>query len=203
MRITVFITSASASAVSGSRFIITQRLSRMVTLMAGPVPSRAKFQDLAHPSILLEWLSTWVSMTRFGRKRRTSASWPTSHDAPDRPPGDRGNSGLVEDAVAMLHELHIGPVPSCNFLYQCFVRESVFPAVRRPDVGRQRLPRRVLAADGLIEKQFGKPARRQPGERTAIGKTSKRQPPIAFDAVPADFRGIKPFPGHRFDRVTK
>ena len=56
---------------------------------------------------------------------------------------------------------------------------------------------------GSIEEQFGKSARRQPGERAAIGKTSKRQPPIAFDAMPADFCGIQPFTGHRFDRVTK
>src|SRR5207245_7088192 len=71
------------------------------------------------------------------------------------------------------------------------------------DVGRQRLPRRGLAADGFIEKQFGKAARRQPGEGAALGKTSKRQAAIAFDAMPADLCGLKPFTGHRFDRVTK
>src|SRR5205807_6828815 len=59
------------------------------------------------------------------------------------------------------------------------------------------------AADGFIEKQFGKPARRQPGEGAALGKTSKRQAAIAFDAMPADLCGLKPCTGHRFDRVTK
>jgi hypothetical protein len=69
-------------------------------------------------------------------------------------------------------------------------------------MGRQWLPCRVLAAEGFIEQQFGKSARRQPGEGAAIGKTSKRQPPIAFDAMPADFCGIKHFTGHRFDWIT-
>jgi len=43
------------------------------------------------------------------------------------------------------------------------------PCRRASGRGSAAAPRRVLAADGLIEKQFGKLARRQPGERAALG----------------------------------
>src|ERR1700693_1486468 len=63
-------------------------------------PLGAKFQDVAHPSIFLEWLSG-LGVDHHIRPETTNIEVVPclSTDAPDRPQSDHGNYGLIEDAV--------------------------------------------------------------------------------------------------------
>src|SRR6266478_4955979 len=73
-------------------------------------PLGAKFQDLAHPSIFLEWPSA-LGVDHEVRPETTDIRVVArfARDAPDGSPGDRGNPGLVEGAMTPLNELHLGP----------------------------------------------------------------------------------------------
>jgi hypothetical protein len=167
-------------------------------------PIRAKFQDLAHPSIFLERMSVdGIDHEIRPETAEIEFSAYSAPNAPYRPQRDRGNCGVVEDSVFELHEINISPVTSCNIFSQRFVRKPIFFSVGRSDVRRQWLPCPTLSAERLIEKQFGKPARRQPGEGAAIGEPSKREPPVAFDAMPTKFCSVELFTGHRFDWIAK
>jgi hypothetical protein len=82
-----------------------------------PRPLDAKLQHMADPAIFLEGLcgrrvdhEIRPETTKIGGTSRLSGN------ASNRPPCDRGNRGLVEDALAQVRELELGPVPSGNFL---------------------------------------------------------------------------------------
>jgi hypothetical protein len=61
----------------------------------------------------------------------------------------------------------------------------------------------VFAPHRGEQKQVRQRAGRQPGKSASLARAPERQASVAVDAMPPDTRGIHPFAGHRFHRVSE
>ena len=142
--------------------------------------------------------------TTFGRKRRTSAltparrqiSWAVSD-------GDHGDAGFVEDAVVQLHHLHGCPEAAPDFRGESLSEHRHLIALRRANVCRQRLAAPVLASLRSEVDEVGELARGQPGHPAALVEPTKRQAPVALEAVPAHRGGVERLATHGFHRIAE